>query len=191
MQSVRDGDAAERGDFLGSAVRDPYSPQSRPHSNPTDAQGSARGMPVKITKGVTAESGSSTLEIAYLLEGLPAKQPLHFGVEFNFAGLPSRANDRFFFQGDYRPLGELQTELDLEESRELCLTDQWLGLDVRIVGRSADRLVDVSDRDGQQLGRGFRAGPPVGGGAAPLDRSRRRHGPVERDGSTGTGHQPG
>jgi alpha-amylase len=129
---VRDGNADELGDFLGS----PY--ETRIRRNPDRIQiqllrqGSVQGMPVKITKGVTAQSGSSTLEIAYLLEGLPAKQPLHFGVEFNFAGLPSRANDRFFFQGDDRPLGELQTELDLHETGELCLTDRWLGLDIRI-----------------------------------------------------------
>ena len=51
-------------------------------------EGRASGVPVKITKGLTPEAGSSTLEIAYLLEGLPTDRPLHFGVEFNFAGLP-------------------------------------------------------------------------------------------------------
>ena len=54
-------------------------------------------VPVRITKGVTLEAGSSTLEIAYLLEGLPQDRPLHFAVEFNFAGLPAGADDRYFY----------------------------------------------------------------------------------------------
>ena len=55
---------------------------------------------IKITKGVTLEAGSDALEIAYLLEGLPADRALHFGVEFNFAGLPSGADDRYFHRGE-------------------------------------------------------------------------------------------
>ena len=46
-------------------------------------------QPVRITKGLTLEAGEQTLEIAYLLEGLPPGEPLHFGVEFNFAGMPA------------------------------------------------------------------------------------------------------
>jgi alpha-amylase len=53
-------------------------------------------------------------------------------VEFNFAGLPARAEDRFFYRGNRECLGEVQTELDLEQTRDLCLTDQWLGIDVRL-----------------------------------------------------------
>jgi alpha-amylase len=82
---------------------------------------------------VTAEAGSSTLEIAYLLEGLPADRPLHFGVEFNFAGLPSHADDRYFYQGLDARLGPLHTQLDLTEALELSMVDQWLGIDVRLI----------------------------------------------------------
>ena len=93
----------------------------------------ASGVPLKLTKGITAEAGSQTLEIAYLLEGLPPDRPLHFGVEFNFAGLPSHADDRFFYQQDGTRLGPLQTQLDLQEHLELGLVDQWLGIDLRLV----------------------------------------------------------
>lgn len=132
LQDVRDGRADQWGDFLGS----PY--EARIRRNPDRIQvqmarqGIVAGIPVKITKGVTVQSGSSTLEIAYLLEGLPAHQTFHFGAEFNFSGLPSRADDRFFFQGDHQRLGQLQAELDLHDARELCLSDQWLGLEVRL-----------------------------------------------------------
>ena len=67
---------------------------------------------------MTLEAGSSTLEIAYLLEGLPPDQPLHFGVEFNFAGLPAGADDRYFYGHDRHRLGQLGTRLDLADARD-------------------------------------------------------------------------
>ncbi|MHB8971744.1 MAG: alpha-amylase/4-alpha-glucanotransferase domain-containing protein [Pirellulaceae bacterium] len=133
LQAVRDGRAEQLGDFLGAAY------ETRIRRNPHRIQvvltreGYASGIPIKITKGVTAAAGSSTLEIAYLLEGLPADRALHFGVEFNFAGLPSHAEDRFFYQGNYTQLGQLHTQLDLEDTLELSMVDQWLGIDIRLI----------------------------------------------------------
>ncbi|MHB0957839.1 MAG: alpha-amylase/4-alpha-glucanotransferase domain-containing protein [Pirellulaceae bacterium] len=133
LQAVRDGCAAQQGDFLESAY------EARIRRNPNRIQvlltrdGSACGLPLRITKGVTATAGSSTLEIAYLLEGLPVDRPLHFGVEFNFAGLPSHADDRFFYQGNHVRLGPLHTQLDLQDTLELSMVDQWLGIDVRLI----------------------------------------------------------
>lgn len=133
LEAVRDGRAEQQGDFLGSAY------ETRIRRNPNRIQilltrdGYASGVPLKLTKGITAEAGSQTLEIAYLLEGLPHDRPLHFGVEFNFAGLPSHADDRFFYQQDGTRLGPLQTQLDLQEHLELGLVDQWLGIDLRLV----------------------------------------------------------
>ncbi|MFO7905824.1 MAG: alpha-amylase/4-alpha-glucanotransferase domain-containing protein [Pirellulaceae bacterium] len=133
LESVRQDTAVDEGDFLGS----PY--ETRLRRKPGRVQvllsrdGHASGVPLRLTKGITAESGSSTLSIAYLLEGLPADRPLHFGVEFNFAGLPSHAEDRFFYHKGTERLGELHTELDLHDAEDLCVTDQWLGIDVRMI----------------------------------------------------------
>jgi hypothetical protein len=80
---------------------------------------------------VTLNAERSTLEIAYLLEGLPSDRTLHFGVEFNFAGLPAGADDRYFSQGDLR-LGELGSQLDLNHVHHLALTDEWLGMSVQL-----------------------------------------------------------
>lgn len=130
--AVRSGEAAPLGDF----VEAPY--QARIRRNPGRVQiqlsrsGFVDGMPVTITKGVTAEAGSSALEIAYLLEGLPSDRTLHFAVEFNFAGMPTHADDRFFHRGDHEPLGPLHTELDLIDTPNLGLIDEWLGLDVQL-----------------------------------------------------------
>lgn len=130
--AVYSGNAEQVGDFLQSSY------EARIRRNPDriqiqmSRQGSVAGTPVKITKGVTAEAGSSALEIAYLLEGVPTDQPLHFAVEFNFAGLPSHVDDRFFYQGDQQQLGPLQTQLDLEDATELGLADHWLGLNLHL-----------------------------------------------------------
>ena len=37
------------------------------------------------------DNGAHELEIAYLIEGVPQDQEMHFSVEFNLAGLPSHA----------------------------------------------------------------------------------------------------
>ncbi len=133
IHEVRRGEAEERGDFVHGIY------ETRVRRNPDRVQvqlarqGSVSGIPVKITKGVTAEAGSSTLEIAYLLEGLPKDRELRFGVEFNFAGLPSHADDRYFYRGDHEQLGQLQTQLELDHAADLSLVDHWLGVDLRMV----------------------------------------------------------
>jgi len=124
------GQAQERGDFLVGTY------EARVRRNPDRIQvlltrsGNAWGHPLKITKGVTLESGSSVVEVAYLIEGLPPNRGFHFGVEFNFAGLPSGADDRYFHDGQQVRLGQLGRKLDLQASREVHLVDEYLGIDV-------------------------------------------------------------
>jgi alpha-amylase len=96
------------------------------------AQGTAGDLPVRITKAVTLEAGNSSLEIAYLLEGLVPSEPLHFGIEFNFAGLPSGADDRFFYGAGRQRLGQLAAQLELEDAARIGLVDEWLGIDVSL-----------------------------------------------------------
>lgn len=95
--------------------------------------GIASGLPLRISKGVTLCPGSSRLEIGYVLEGLPASSRLHFGVEFNFAGLPDGQDDRYFTSGRERKrLGQLGQPQDLENARDIALHDEWLGITARI-----------------------------------------------------------
>jgi hypothetical protein len=132
LEKVAAGMAAERGDFLEAAY------ETRLRRNPDRAQvvlaraGSAAGVPLKITKGLTLEAGSSTLQIAYVLEGLPPERTFHFAVELNLAGLPAGADDRYFYGAGRRRLGQLGTRLDLVDVDELGLVDEWLGIDVRL-----------------------------------------------------------
>jgi 4-alpha-glucanotransferase len=130
--AVAGGEAIERGDFH---LR-PY--EARLRRNPQrmqlqlSCQGNAADVPLKITKNLTLAAGSSTLEIGYLLEGLPADRSLHFSVEFNFAGLPAGADDRYFYGADRHSLGQLGSRLDLADAAELGLVDEWLGIDVNL-----------------------------------------------------------
>lgn len=131
LDSVACGSSLERGDFASGE----YAAKLR--RSPTRVQamlrrdGNAWGVPLSITKGVTLEAGASTLEIAYLIEGVPRDRALHFAVEINLAGLPSGAEDRYFHRLDGKNLGHLGTRLDLEYVSDLSLLDQWLGIDVR------------------------------------------------------------
>jgi alpha-amylase len=130
LEAVLSGQAQQRGDFMNSAY------DARIRRNPDRIQvqlsrdGLACGAPVRITKGLTLDAGSSMLQVAYLLENLPQNQPLHFVVELNFAGLPAGADDRYFSDADGNRMGQLGTRLDLADVFGLSLTDEWHGIEV-------------------------------------------------------------
>ena len=131
IESVVQGRVQELGDFVQGEF------ESRLRRNPERIQaqltraGRVGSHQVRLTKGLTLEAGASTLEIAYLLEGLPQDETFLFGIEFNFAGMPSGADDRYFFSGDER-FGQLGQQLDLANLQSFGLSDEWLGLSVRL-----------------------------------------------------------
>jgi len=130
LEAVASGQAAQQGDFVHGIY------EARVRRNPDRIQvqliraGTACGVPLRITKGLTLDAGSAVLQVAYLLENLPPDRPLHFAVEFNFAGLPANCGDRYFSDAAGKHLGHLGTRLDLTEAQGLSLTDEWLGIDV-------------------------------------------------------------
>ena len=130
LEHVAAGTATQHGDFAEGVY------DARVRRNPDRVQvqltreGNVAEAPVRVTKAITLSSGSSVLEIAYRLENLPQDRPLHFGVEMNFAGLPSGADDRYFQDAEGNGLGQLGSRLDLHETDSLGLTDEWLGIDV-------------------------------------------------------------
>ena len=127
MQESR---AQERGDFADGN----YTATVRRNPNRIQIllqkEGNAWGIPLKIMKGITLSEGSNVLEIAYLIEGLPQDKDLHFGVEYNFAGLPDGQDDRFFTDQNGERLGHLGSILDLVDTNQIKLTDSWLGVEV-------------------------------------------------------------
>ncbi len=139
LACVMSGKAQERGDFIDL----PFDAKLRRGSDRVQLQmqrhGNAWGIPLTITKAVTLVAGSGTLEFAYLLEELPENQTFHFGVEFNFAGLPAGADDRYFIDQQNHNLGQLGTPIDLQAVNSLGLVDQWLGVEVSL---ATDRDTD-------------------------------------------------
>ena len=86
---------------------------------------------VRVVKTVKlSTSSSSSLDIEYELENLPADVPLHFGVEFNFAGMAAGASDRYYYGADGGQLGQLETQHSLQQCDRVGLVDEWLGTDV-------------------------------------------------------------
>jgi alpha-amylase len=132
LGSIAAGDYQELGDFVTA----PFEARLRRNPNRMQVQLTREGRvgerPIRITKGLTLESGQQSLEIAYLLEGLPPGEPVHFGMEFNFAGLPAGIDDRYFHDSHGQSLGQLGTQLDLASVDLLGLTDEWLGIDVEL-----------------------------------------------------------
>jgi alpha-amylase len=132
LESIIAGEYQECGDF----VNGPF--EARLRRNPDRMQlqltrdGRTGDRPVKITKGLTLDAGGQSLEIGYRLEGLPPGECVHFGVEFNFAGLPAGCEDRYFHDARGQSLGQLGTQLDLSDVDHLGLTDEWLGIDVEL-----------------------------------------------------------
>lgn len=130
VDAIAAGTASQQGDFINGNY------EARIRRNPDRIQvqlvreGKACGIPLRITKGLTLDAGAATLQIAYLLENLPQDRPLHFAVEFNFAGMPANAYGRNFHDIDGNLLGQLGSKLDLGGVFGLGLTDEWLGLDV-------------------------------------------------------------
>ena len=130
--AIVEGTALERGDFAAGGY------EASIRRNPGRIQvllartGNAWGIPFTLPKAVTLEAGSRTLEIAYKLEGLPRGFRQHLAIEFNFAGLPARAEGRFFYDEGRKNLGDLGDRLDLSEVRMLGLVDDWLGIDARL-----------------------------------------------------------
>jgi 4-alpha-glucanotransferase len=129
---VAAGRAEEQGDFVHGV----YDVKLRRNDGRVQLQlireGNVQGRKLKLTKGITLNTGDATLEIAYLLENLPADIGLHLAPEFNFAGLPSGADDRYFLGSDNQRLGQLGHQLDLQGMTHLGLVDEWLGIGVHL-----------------------------------------------------------
>ncbi|GAB4140928.1 alpha-amylase/4-alpha-glucanotransferase domain-containing protein [Thermopirellula anaerolimosa] len=132
-EAAESGEAVLVGDFHAA----PY--EAAIHANPDRVrvmmtrQGTAGGQSIRLTKAVLLSEGSSVLEIAYRLENLPPHFACQFAVEFNFAGLPGGADDRYFVDPFGKRLGHLGARVNLPETAGLGLIDQWQGIDLRLL----------------------------------------------------------
>ena len=130
LDAAAAGVAHELGDFVSGLYEAKIRRQTGRVQVQLRRQGNVEGHPVTITKTVGLIAGSSILEIEYTLENLPTDRQLHFGVELNFSGMPSGAEDRYFYDHHRARLGQIGHKLDLCGVPGLGLIDEWLGLDV-------------------------------------------------------------
>ncbi len=100
---------------------------------------SFEGNPHQITICKTVKPVGDTLEMTWRLGNLPRWETLLFGVEFNFAGLPGRCDDRYFLDADGNRLGDLSALLNMKASMFLGLVDEWQKLRVTL---EASRITD-------------------------------------------------
>ena len=140
LAAVAAGQAMERGDFVEGVYETRLRRAARKVQVFLSRDGNAWGHPLRITKAISLEAGSHTIEVEYTLEGLRPDLPLHFGVEMNFAGLPSGADNRYFHDGQQNRLGHLGTQLDLANFDQLGMVDEWLGIDVGVQFSRPSRL---------------------------------------------------
>lgn len=130
LEQITTGGAEEQGDFIRGA----YEAKLRRNDGRVQLQlirtGNVLGREIKVTKGISLNADEAALEIAYLVENIPSDLTLRLAPEFNFSGLPSGADDRFFRTGENQSLGHLGSHLDLHDTQDLGLVDQWLGIDV-------------------------------------------------------------
>ena len=88
---------------------------------------------VQVTKSVVLESAKgAALQIRYDLEDLPVGMPIHFAIEFNFAGLPGGAHDRYYYDHTGQQQGRLDETLTQPHCERIGLVDEWLGVDVSL-----------------------------------------------------------
>ena len=185
------GKARQCGDFLHGMY------EARIRRNPDRIQvqlsreGNVDGAPVRITKGLTLDAGSSTLQIAYLLENLPKDRPLHFAVEFNFAGLPAGADDRYFSDLDGNRLGQLGTKLNLTDAFGLSLTDEWQGIEASLKMSKRTNFWTFPIETVSQSEGGFELVHQSVVGHAALARRRRQGRPLERHHANVARHRAG
>ena len=155
VQAVMKNQILERGDFADGEY------QASVRRNPGRIQilltrvGNAWGVPLTITKGVTLEAGQDHLEIAYMIEGLPEERTFHFGVEFNFAGIPDGQDDRYYSDQDGGSLGQMGEILALENRNGIGVHDGWLGLGIQLETEQAAHIWTYPVQSVSQSESGF------------------------------------
>jgi alpha-amylase len=140
LEAVEAGHYEELGDFVDGTYKAELRRKPQRMQVQLTRDGRVGERPLRITKGLTLDAGGQTLEIGYRLEGLPPGEQVHFGVEFNFSGLPAGIDDRYFHDSRGNSLGHLGTRLDLIDVDSLALADEWLGIDVELASDQSMRV---------------------------------------------------
>ncbi len=141
VSDIVSGTVGEMGDFVTGVFDSRIRRSANRNQLLMTRTGLVDGVSFKLTKGVSLAARSNALEIACLIEGLPAGRVFRYGMEFNFAGMPAGCEDRYFHNGDGQVLKQLGQVLDLRNRSSLSLADEWLGLDAKLSWDRAAGLV--------------------------------------------------
>ena len=191
LAAVASGQAAVRSDFTQAN----YEAKIRRNTDRIQVQlvrdGWACGVPVRITKGLTLDAGSATLEIAYLLENLP-QDPAAALRRRDELCRPARRRRRPLLPRPRRqPLGAAWHEARSGRVPGPAPLRRVAGHRRGAEDLAADAFLDLPGRDGQPERGRVRAGPSIDRRAAALVRDRRPRRPLVGDHAVGAGHQPG
>lgn len=130
LADVMQGRARELGDFATGRYEAELFREPSTIRVQLSRTGRVAEYTIQVTKSIALAAGGKQLDVEYRLAGLPRGQTFHFGVEFNFSGLPGQSAERGYHEGPKRPLGHLGEVLDLANKKSLGLFDEHLGLDV-------------------------------------------------------------
>jgi alpha-amylase len=120
----------ERGDFVAGAYLSKMQRGPKRVVLTMERPGWADGHAVQVRKSIELEAGSPSIDVHYVLEGLPPEVTLHFAVEINLAAMAGHAHDRYYSDAAGTRLGMLDARLDLFGTAGVTLTDEWLDLSV-------------------------------------------------------------
>jgi len=129
LDAIVGGHAHNIGDFVDRPYETVHREKEGRVQIQMTRQGNVEDMTFVLSKAISLNADSDTLEIAYMFEGLPQDRTLLFAPEMNFAGMPADLDDRYF-TGDDQNLGHLGGQLNQSDLHRLTLTDEWLGIDV-------------------------------------------------------------
>lgn len=133
LDAVRRGMTPELGTFVAGKYRSTVSQAGELATLVMSCQGSVDDKPnVTISKRILLASGQNRLLLRYRLENVPEHRPLRFAVEFNFGALASHADDRYFLGEGKERLGTLGSLLDIPQTRQIQLVDEWIGINLAL-----------------------------------------------------------
>jgi alpha-amylase len=99
------------------------------------------GIPLRLSKSLAIRGRAATIELAYLVEGLPDGYQCRLASLWHLPHLSSRLGERVLHDGQGRQLTLGERPLQWLEARGCGLTDPWLGLDLRFSTHPSTEMI--------------------------------------------------
>ena len=132
LADLVDGRDIERGDFVLGTFQAKVQRETRRSALTMERVGRAGDCSIRLRKTIALSAGDGTVFVQYEIEEIPPGRCLHFGVEFNLAGMAGDEFDVFYSDSAGTNLGLADSTLDLPHTSSLALTDPHLDLTVAL-----------------------------------------------------------